>query len=217
MPPEGHRPNPPANVARVSIEGTTTGVPWANVFWVRNGNAVTPAIGDLLAVLGDILDAFDSTLLPNLSSGLVKDGGSILYYGETGAELGVDKSDHDTGSSGGALSVSSVACGISWKVQARYRGGHPRTYLAGVPSTAISNPNTLTGAFCTAVASDANDFHAAVNAITHGDFNDVHLGTVSFQHNGEWRSPTLFRDYVPGAATVDTRIDTQRRRLGPDR
>jgi len=32
-----------------------------------------------------------------------------------------------------------------------------------------------------------------------------------------WRTPPVFRDFVPGGATVDSRIDTQRRRLGPDR
>jgi hypothetical protein len=40
---------------------------------------------------------------------------------------------------------------------------------------------------------------------------------VSFQLHKDWRDPPVFRDYTPGAAVVDSRIDTQRRRVGPDR
>jgi hypothetical protein len=63
----------------------------------------------------------------------------------------------------------------------------------------------------------ANNFLLAVNAISTANASDLHLGVVSFVLRGEWRDPPVFRDFTPAAAKVDARIDSQRRRLGPDR
>jgi hypothetical protein len=114
------------------------------------------------------------------------------------------------------MSASAVACVISWRVSTPYRGGHPRTYLCGLNDADRVSVNHWTSAFQSSVAGAANGFIVDVNALTQGSLTDIHLGTVSFRVDGDWRTAAVFRDYTPAAATCDQRVDTQRRRLGPD-
>jgi len=108
-----------------------------------------------------------------------------------------------------------VAACISWRLRAHYRGGHPRTYLPGIPDSAKVNVDEWSGSFTAAAVSAANAFKNDCNSAGSGTVTDTQLGTVSFVHAGAWRTPPIFRPFV-GDAFMDSRIDTQRRRLGAD-
>lgn len=215
--PTGQRPNPPPHVAVIVCKGTLTGaVPWANVFWLRNGNAATPSQSDFDSVVGDFRQQFAGLFGAHLVAGWTTTEAQGLYYGSAG----IDLKGTSVVSNNGTISVPSapanVAACIGWTIQAHYRGGHPRTYFCGVPNNEFATAKSFSTAFVASMVQAANAFHSAVNQISHGNFGSAHLGTVSFVLRKEWRSPPLFRDYTPSQAHMDTRIDSMRRRVGRD-
>lgn len=214
--PAGPRPNPPAHVVRVTVTGTHDVARWANTFWVRNGNETTPTSGDLTSFLNDFVDKFVTRFAPKVGATWTVTGGIALYYGPAGGILDASSSHTGAGALSGSNLPASVAMCVGWKVQPHYRGGHARTYLAGQVTGNIASTTGFSPTVCAAVAVSANSFLTDINGISHGDLSDLHLGTVSFVLAKAWRSPPIFRDFVPGAAHVDTRIDSQRRRLGRD-
>lgn len=190
---------------------------WANVFWIRNAAQTQPGSAAMEQLAKLVYDAYAAQFLPLLEQSVVLEGTQLIYYGEGGSQLGSQWVQNTNGTVTDIGSAANVACCISWLVPERYRGGHPRTYLPGIPTTALLGRNTFTDTFRTAVRLAADQFHATVNAFAGAALSPVHLGTVSFVHDAKWRTPPVFRDYTPGAAEVDVRVDTQRRRLGPDR
>jgi hypothetical protein len=199
-----------------SVHGLMGGTPWANTFWVRNGNAQSPQTADFDFVTQAIRSLWVSAFIEHIATAVTVQGCEGLYYGAQGLETGSGVQHVDTGSMSGSVLPAQVATGISWQVQAAYKGGHPRTYLPPPAQTALLDPRLFNSSFCNSVASAANAFHGNVNAMSHGELDQLHLGTVSFVHQKAWRTPPVFRDFVPGNAAVDQRVDTQRRRLGRD-
>jgi hypothetical protein len=210
------RPNPPSHVAHFAVHGLQGGVPWANTFWVRNGAGQLPTASDFFGVIDQVRQYWVTYFIEHIGTGATVEGCDGLYYGATGLELGSSVPHVDTGSMAGSVLPSQVATGIGWSVQQAYKGGHPRTYLPPPSQSALLSPRLFNPSFTTTVTSAANSFHSTVNQISRGNFSDAHLGTVSFVHQKAWRTPPVFRDFVPGRATVDQRLDTQRRRLGRD-
>lgn len=210
------RPNPPAHVVRSSVEGTVAGVAFANVFWLRNGAGQTPGLGDLGAFATDLLQTYQSAFAAYMHSGVLIQDCSVIYYGPTGGDLGTEITSVAPGTGPGAGLPNNVATCISWKLQQRYRGGHPRTYLPPPGVDSMSDTRLFSAGHVDGVVIAANAFHAHMNAASHGALSDIHLGTVSFVHKNDWRDPPTFRDYISNAAHVDLRIDSMRRRLGPD-
>lgn len=210
------RPDPPAHSVRCSVFGTNDVTRWANVFWVRNGGAAVPTEPALLAFATSFLAAYASRFKSLFTSPTLIGSCAVLYYGPGGSVTGAEFVNSTAGTRAGtALPVNVAAC-ISWKVQQRYRGGHPRTYLPPPAQADVLAANQFQAAYKASVVSAANSFNGDVNALTSGDLTDLHLGTVSFVLDRAWRSPPVFRDFTPGAAAFDARIDTQRRRLGRD-
>jgi len=85
-----------------------------------------------------------------------------------------------------------------------------------MPSSQLADVRSFTPAYVGSVATSANDFHTDINEINRGAIQSVKLGIVSFVLRKEWRSPPVFRDFIPGQAHCDTRVDSMRRRVGRD-
>ena len=121
-----------------------------------------------------------------------------------------------TGSNpGGAVGTpypNNVALCVSGKITRRYRGGHPRFYWGGLlagnqidarhwGTTFISNQTTF-----------FNTFINAVKAITSGTMTGVNFVVVHYYKDKQLQSvPTT--DSIQ-SWSIDSRIDSQRRRLG---
>ena len=77
---------------------------------------------------------------------------------DTGVEVIVPVSHVGTGSS------PSVPAGVAWVVQAkiarRYRGGHPRQYMPGLPVSALHDSQSMTAATAAALTTDYTSFRA---------------------------------------------------------
>jgi hypothetical protein len=119
-----------------------------------------------------------------------------------------------SGSHTGSGSPANAAACITWLITIGYRGGHPRSYVPGIAAVDTLTVATFTGTFASSLAAGAATFRTSTNGYSTSPFSSVTLGTLSFVRNKLWRTPPVFVPY--SGAIVDARIDTQRRRLGPD-
>lgn len=119
-----------------------------------------------------------------------------------------------SGSGSGTTMPNNAALCISWKIPRHYRGGHPRTYMGPVAATSIANGTSFLGTFLTTANNGATAFRTAVNALVLGGSTQRLVCVHRIQNGVQLPEPIV--DVITGN-TVDSRIDTQRRRLGRDR
>lgn len=214
--PAGPRPAPPTRVVRYTHGGTYAGGPWSCGGWLFLTGSGEIEHDTLVNLADGVFGAFSSFFSPRLSSVLIIDRAQVVLYADGGPFEAVTTSAAVPGSvSGGALPAN-CACCISWKIGRHYRGGHPRMYLPGLPLSSISGAYTFDSTFLGDIASAATAYHDFLEALTPGDgVTSVEHGAVSFVDDGAWRTPPLFQRI--NDVRVDSRIDTQRRRLGRDR
>lgn len=120
------------------------------------------------------------------------------------------------GSGGGTPLPPSAALCMSWPIPAHYRGGHPRTYVAGLM---VTNMDTNGGKFwlATTISQWEGIGSALIAAIgTSSVLSPVvlTLGTISYFSGKVLREPPLFRVFE--GCVVGSRLDSQRRRLGKE-
>lgn len=215
--PAGPRPEPPVRSCRVTFEGLYESAPWANVVWLHLNGSGEITNETLHAMCDTLYGTYSDTLLvPQSNASTLERVVALLFSGD-GEQVAFSSPASVVGSQGGLGLPANVACCISWPIAVHYRGGHPRTYLSGIPASAISNNTTFDSDYVAIVAADAQDFHTGLEALSGLDgITSVEHGAMSFVSGGEWRTPPVFRRIADGAH-VDSRIDSQRRRLGRDR
>lgn len=210
--PTGPRPAPPVGTARVAFSGQFDTSPYASVFWL-DLTATTHVIDDLKSIIDSMAAAWHTDMMPYQSSDVtLTDVKASWLYG-VATELQYEGVySYAGGDTTGPIKNVSTCAVLDWKIAAYYRGGHPRTYMPGVPATFIASSRELTDAYRALLATATSTWRNAVNALTHGGISAVALGTVSFQTAHAWRTPPVFRPYVDSA--VRQVLGTQRRRLG---
>lgn len=214
--PTGTRPTPPTRFCKLVYNLTYADLPMNNVMWLYltgSGVITIPQLNDLA---GACSEAYADNFLPLLSDAVVLNSTSVVLYDSGGDALEGVAGVGGTGAFSDNGLPAQVAMCISWQIAPHYRGGHPRTYLGGLTEGAVDSVNTWTGGMITAAASAAVAFHGDLEAITgiSSGISTVEHGITSFVRAGAWRTPPVF--YRIAGATVDARIDTQRRRLGRD-
>ena len=207
---------PVPGVARCVVRGTANGQAIVNVFHVRNGASdgapayTLAGTGALAAVVSNAYTAQFPSILNNSWSG---DTVTVTdLSGPTGPSSEVALSG-----SGGISSANmpqSVAACITWKIPRHYRGGHPRTYIGPLAVTALETPTSFTTSFITSLTTKANAFLTAINGAT-VDGRAQRLVCVHRQIDGLKILTPITSEIAGGSC--DTRLDTMRRRLGPDR
>lgn len=204
-----------ANVLKVQLNGIAGISKMANIFHVK-WTGTAPSVATLQLLATDIAAAYLTNFGANLSANfawknyIITDLTSATSNRAEGTLSG-------SGSAAGAMLPGNVALVISWSIALRYRGGHPRTYLGGIPSAQATDSNTWGSAALTAFGTGATNFLTAVNALTRGG-NTYALGSVDYWAHGA-KPPQLLATplfYPFQSATVHPRIDTQRRRLGKE-
>jgi hypothetical protein len=203
---------PVNGVARVSVNGQANGVPIVNVFHVKCAATIITQTG-INAIATRVATGFTNEM---------QQLASVAY--QAGFTKAVDLSSIDgkegtaamsgTGNGDQGKVPNSACCVISWKIARHYRGGHPRTYIGPMAQTGILNPTTLDPTLVANMGTAAQDFLQYINTGV-ADGNPMVLVAVHrFLNQAQLNPPQVS---VITGATVDNRIDTQRRRLGPDR
>lgn len=129
---------------------------------------------------------------------------------------------------GGATNLpASSSVVLSHTIGARYRGGHPRSYLPWGTTSNLADPQTWATSFINTVATQATALFITGMVNTQGGTSVVGLAAVSYYQGSTWaqdqhsnwhRIPTKRSSplILPVTAVVPrARIGTQRRRVNP--
>lgn len=135
--------------------------------------------------------------------------------------FGVSTSAPILGTAASAPLPPQCAAVLSWVGAPGYRGGKPRTYLCGLPTSAIvASSSALTSTYALQIKTGATAAIADMSPFTIGGVVPV-LGTVSYVKKSlnptppHYRGTPLFWQYL--AVNVHERLDSQRRRSGKER
>lgn len=209
---------PVAGVARLILRGTTQGQPWAAVQYAQTGStALTDAEANTLAAgvsnawLNAMAQAHCTTV--SLTEVETQDLSSV-----EGA-IGLSGLTH-AGTRSGTQAPNNVAAVASWKVRARYRGGHPRTYWPAGAAADIINGRLWGTTFAQLMETSIAAYVTNINAITLSgrlaSFCAVsfYQGRDSVTHKPIPRTDPVVLPVV--GSTFHGRVDTMRRRLGKE-
>lgn len=158
--------------------------------------------------------AWGGNLVSHMNHLTIHTNTQVSFYGP-GEELveGVDTASFP-GTKTNSCMPANCAVAVSWKVAIGYRGGHPRSYLAGLDLNDVPSLAAISPALASTLAAGGNTFLNSINGHSQGPLTSLTVGTISFVRQKQWRTPPVFVAYT--TATCDTRIDSQRRRLGRD-
>lgn len=190
------------NIFHVAYTGSPPSTSQLSTYW---STAFDPAIQTLYNAEGSTDLTGDTIELIDLSS----DTGASF----TGTLV-------VTGVRTGDFAPASAAVVVSWTIDRRYRGGHPRTYFPfGTAGTYASASSKLWDpGFITNVETDIGDFVGSISAVTVGATVFEGLCNVSYVDKNlnptpPYRRTTPVVDPIV-AYVAKQRICTQRRRLG---
>jgi hypothetical protein len=155
--------------------------------------------------------AWKDNVLPTISNDLFLQLTVVDDLDAAGGAQGSHASNDAGGDGADNLPANVAVCVSLGFTGARYRGGHPRAYLSGITKDRLSGVKDITGGA-------ASDFQTG--------FNNFLADLAAVQINGTDVSPALVRRHSHNVilnpplvlplttATVNTRLDSQRRRLG---
>jgi hypothetical protein len=206
---------PVPGVARVTVTGTASGIPVVNVFHVRKtGGAVTPYTDAALDAIANLVGAsWDSRIASFLNVAYTAGSTQSVDLGSDISHVGF-RANTGNGISSGPHVPQSLCCCVSWKIARHYRGGHPRTYLGPLGDSAIQNNTSLSAGTVTTMGTAASNFRSDINSSS-PDGTAIELCAVHRWRNSVKLTPPQTSPIL--SVSVDNRLDTQRRRLGPDR
>lgn len=200
-----------AKILKVEVSGTFGTATFANIFHCRY-SGTAPSVSDLVTFNSDFMTAFLSNAFTLQSDQAEVTNIISTDLTTTSSARAEDPVTGATGTNTGDPSAASVAAVISWKISRRYRGGHPRTYMVGITDDMLTSVTAFNPTYIGNLQSGANAFLNDVNAISVGAMGVIELGQLSYYTNNAPRVTPLFDAFIAG--TVNSRIDSQRRRLG---
>lgn len=200
---------------RVAIRGTLSGQPWVNVFHAQLSTAGAIVQADLDTWLTAFAAAYKTRMAPHQTATVAYVGAQATLYTPGGGVLQSVVTMTGAGTSGATeIKDAAISKVISWLSSVYWRGGKPRTYLAGVGDTDLvtGSNHQIVSTEATSLGTAAASFRTDANALTAGTITGTVFGFVSFASGNTARPTPLFFPIV--GAKVHPRIGTQRRRTG---
>ncbi len=198
---------------KITIKQAFASVNVYNVLHAFMNNTASPTQGEMDALSAAVRSAWVTNVLPLQSNQVTLSDVQVIDLTNDVGGGSVTTGSNTGGRASAAQPANSAVC-WSWKIANRYRGGHPRTYIAGLTADQVLNANTVTSAQVTAHAAAAAAIRTAVNAVA-ANGGTATLGAVSYYKDKAIRATPAFYSFT--GVSVDNRIDSQRRRLGRDR
>lgn len=200
----------PDSVAHVRlIGGVETSTDFGSGFWTP---CTSVDVDTLSAFAEAVSGAWAATILASMSHASQLRSVRVVSYVAGHEYSGEYVATLDGGDVGDPYTAQACYV-IDWFEALTYRGGHPRTYVWGLPTSATnSDLQTIEDAYRSSLSENAADFLAAFNALV---ITGAELATLSCLHRVEGGVP-LAPGYLSALAspTVSERIGTQRRRIG---
>jgi hypothetical protein len=184
-----------------------------NIQWLASTEADEFTSADLTAIATAAADSWVSHIIPLVSSAITYLGCTAIDYGSAEG-LSEFFADPTTGGSGSAEMSAQVCAVLGWQGLRRYKGGHSRSYIPGVPSSLLADNQTLSTAAIDSFNTGGTDYIAALNAI-------ATVAGVTFTFSilhGKLHNPATKAPIPPYLEPIlqprcDTLLGTQRRRL----
>jgi hypothetical protein len=178
-----------------------------------------PGITDMNGLADDLRTAYgDHLMSPRNIDATLEQCVATWYDGSGGVVVGASAAPV-VGTDGGPALTGQVALVLSWRIARSYRGGHPRSYLAGWSQTSLDTAVKWSDDLIGTMQDAGEAFLGAVNGTELGVSGHVTLGTLSwFVAGGSELVPREYRDtpvFFPiGSVVAKPGVATQRRRLG---
>lgn len=201
-------------VLKVAVRGTIQGTGWVNTFHVKY-TGTAPSAADLTTFANALAPIYKNRLM----TGTQSTGSTMVGIDVTDLSAETSPKVTTTQSQAGNVAGTALPAGssivISWNIQRRYRGGHPRTYVPGLTITSLnsSNSSQVSAAQISTLGAGASGFISDVAALTVGTASCKLVCLSYYQGRALRGTPQTFD--ITGAA-VHSRMDSQRRRLGKE-
>jgi len=204
----------PDGSVRIAVSGTINTLPWANVFWANLVGGVNAPQADLDLWTANFLQDYVSSFGTIYPAGWIINGASSTLFqpGETALHSAASAGHIGTGADALVENTASSVV-LSWTTNVYWRGGKPRTYLAGVPGSHTDDGHSLNTGAVSFYTTQAAAFRNAINGLVNGAITQTQMGFVSFKTGGTSRPVGVF--FPTTGVKVHKRLGTQRRRLGP--
>jgi hypothetical protein len=169
-------------IIKCEIKGRWTGTPWVNIFhFGYTGSA--PSGANLDAIAASAGNEYHADFMPMMPATVTLDSVKCTDL----ATLAGNQAEHAmglVGSHAAAFTVpNSVALGIAWHTPTRYRGGHAKTFLPGMPSGALVDPIHWDPAQLTTANLAAFNWLLNIHTFTAGATNVNDLRVVHYRKN----------------------------------
>lgn len=201
------------SVCKVVFKGNIQGAVCDNVMHVRFNTDFLSA-AQAVAIANGMANAYKTSFQASLANQYTLTETDVI---DLGGEFGNSGSSSTSfgGTNSPSVNPMNVAMCVGWTIGRHYRGGHPRTYFAGTSPSDQTNATTWQASTVSRWLAAAQGFITAVAAISTGVPAPLSLVCVHYRKSGALLATPLVDPIV--GATVDSRIDSQRRRLGKDR
>jgi hypothetical protein len=185
----------------------------ANVLHVRWSDNVNHLLPDLSALATYIGGQWETGPFQMTSAAWFHIATICSSLGGDGTEASV-VSNFAGGAPGVPFPPQCAVC-ITWKSGIVARGGRARTYLPGIPQSAVTTPNNaaLTSTFSSSLETLSTTFMNNVNSHTIGGATPQ-LGVPSYYSKCALRGQPIWYPFY--AVNVHQRLDSQRRRSGKE-
>jgi len=200
-----------ASIVQLRVVGTNQGTAWNNNFHLQY-SGTGPTSADLDTLCTQVLTQWATNFAPLCQAGVALASARAVDLTNRAAAIG-NATNTSPGTRAGTAMTNQVACVISWPINNRYRGGHPRTYLPAGVLADVTSGHLWAGAFVTAATNAAGGFRTGVNAITISGHTFTLVALSYYRNHALLGVPT---PYTINAPKVHGRVDTQRTRLGKE-
>jgi hypothetical protein len=169
---------PVANTLKVSLVGTLgSDVDVVNIIHFTYSGATTTASLDTLATT--VESAYNTHVLPIIHESYLLEECHIADLTSDISPVGESIVTHG-GAVSGASTPAEVAAVVRRHIPRRYRGGHPKVYVAGIPQADMATPQTWTSGFLSAMQAAWTAFEAECIASPPTPITDLTSAVVSY-------------------------------------
>lgn len=204
---------PAQGVVRIVFHGTLGTIPTATVMHMFNSANTAWSQSDANTIATRARTSWVTNFIPTQGAGWTLGNVEVTDLTNITGVVGVASGSTQGGISGFPQLPANCAAVVSWKVAAHFRGGHSRTYLPGALQNNTADMTSWNTTAINAWKSAAAAFLAAMNQNL--GTSAVSMGMLRRKAAKVPLIPPIFYPWL--SADVDSRIDSQRRRLGRDR
>lgn len=202
---------------RLRLIGAIQSVPW-NAVQYASFNGPPPNSSDLQTVGYAVGQAFLNAIAQLVPNTVTLTEVQVTDLTTVDSAFASQAMSH-TGLRLGTSLPNNVALVASYKINVRYRGGHPRTYWPAGVQADVQDGRTWTDAFRTLAQGACVDYVGNINAIQLGGSNLL-FEAMSYYKGRDAAGKPILRPvplhYPVQTVLVHTRVDSMRTRLGKE-